>query len=339
VNADGLPDLVAGADEKVSVLINRGSGTFAQAAYYGVGLHRHVWSMAVDDFVGRDGIPDIAVGTMKSFFYDNSSPGYLAVLPGLADGEGHATGRLGAPIFTEGTGELFSISPGDFDRDGRPDLGIATYGGKVSGYVNAGDGTFTMSSFLGMYGSGVAAADFTGDGKVDLAAPGEGMFAGNGDGTFSLTASQMPYVFRPSIADFNRDGLPDFVGRSGGVKVLLNTNRTTPATTSTLSGTVFNDANSDGGRDAAEGPVAGVQIYLDSNRNGRLDAGEVVTNADDAGWYQFDDVPEGAAVVRPVAVRGQRVTGPKRAVYQVKVSAGQNVSALDFGIRRARKGR
>ena len=42
VNADGLPDLVAGADEKVSVLINRGSGTFAQAAYYGVGLHRHV---------------------------------------------------------------------------------------------------------------------------------------------------------------------------------------------------------------------------------------------------------------------------------------------------------
>jgi hypothetical protein len=55
----------------------------------------------------------------------------------------------------------------------------------------------------------------------------------------------------------------------------------------TLTGTKFDDLNSNGLKDAGEGPIAGVTIFIDANHNGILDAGERSTVTDASGNYTF----------------------------------------------------
>jgi len=55
----------------------------------------------------------------------------------------------------------------------------------------------------------------------------------------------------------------------------------------TLSGSKFNDLDGDGVKDAGEGPVAGVTIFIDANQNGSYDVGERTTVTDANGNYSF----------------------------------------------------
>ena len=55
----------------------------------------------------------------------------------------------------------------------------------------------------------------------------------------------------------------------------------------TLTGTKFSDVDGDGVRDAGEAGVGGVTIFIDSNQNGVLDAGERTTVIDSNGNYSF----------------------------------------------------
>ena len=82
---------------------------------------------------------------------------------------------------------------------------------------------------------------------------------------------------------------------------------------SVLSGTVFDDQDGDRVRDAGEPGMAGVTVYLDSNDNGRLDAGEPSRLTDANGGYAFTDVAAGARVVREVAPTGYQQTSPSAA--------------------------
>ena len=61
----------------------------------------------------------------------------------------------------------------------------------------------------------------------------------------------------------------------------------------TLTGTKFSDLDGDGVKDAGEGPVAGVTIFIDANQNGVLDAGERSTVTDANGNYTFYGVATG----------------------------------------------
>ena len=54
-----------------------------------------------------------------------------------------------------------------------------------------------------------------------------------------------------------------------------------------LTGTKFEDVDGDGIKDAGEGPVAGVTIFIDANKNGVFDAGERSTVTDANGNYTF----------------------------------------------------
>ena len=73
--------------------------------------------------------------------------------------------------------------------------------------------------------------------------------------------------------------------------------------TAIISGNVFNDANGNKIKDAAEAGQANVTVYLDLNNNGVLDFLDAHTTTDASGNYSFI-VPFGTYVVREVAPSG-----------------------------------
>jgi hypothetical protein len=112
----------------------------------------------------------------------------------------------------------------DLNADKHQDLVLGCNGGGATVYLGKGDGTFSdpisppVPSFPGSF-SGVAVADFNGDGKLDFAGVDSGGFsgsldfyAGNGDGTFAAATAETLMVTFPLGAvagDFNNDGKQD----------------------------------------------------------------------------------------------------------------------------------
>jgi trimeric autotransporter adhesin len=139
-----------------------------------------------------------------------------------------------------------AIAVGDFNGDGIPDLAVAPVldEGNSEVLLGNGDGTFSIANGSLGISSGVAtsnsiaAADFNGDGKLDIVEACANLGdqpcnllliqSGNGDGTF-IEFSSVPLSFLGSqsmaVGDFNGDGQPDVaVTNSGtnGVNVFLN---------------------------------------------------------------------------------------------------------------------
>src|SRR5215212_9983390 len=85
--------------------------------------------------------------------------------------------------------------------------------------------------------------------------------------------------------------LPGALGH--GLEVLED--RTTPA--GTITGSVWNDLNGNGTRDAGEAGVAGRTVFLDTNKNGRFDTGEVGRTTDPNGTYTFTNLTAGTYTV------------------------------------------
>jgi hypothetical protein len=229
----GLPDLVTvGFDGQAHVLLNNGDGTFQSAGTLsapGVGT-----SVVVGDFNG-DGKPDIA-----TFSRDFNGHSHVNVFLGNGDGTFQAD-----RIFDLGSGTASAfgkIVAGDFDGDGRLDLAVlfrnnVSRQNLVEVLLGNGDGTFRATEphqvDTGGVGeaSGLVAADFNGDGKLDLAVANEGnangdgarvsVLLGNGDGSFQDPVS-IPVPggpFQVAAGDFNGDGIPDLVT----VNALTNT--------------------------------------------------------------------------------------------------------------------
>ncbi len=110
------------------------------------------------------------------------------------------------------------VVAGDFDGDGRQDIGVTNGPAFAILFANA-DGTFAAQRDAGQQVSGTqaAAADFNRDGRQDLAALGPGqlirILLSNGDGTFTSSSFQA-FPANASVAglragDFNGDGLTD----------------------------------------------------------------------------------------------------------------------------------
>ncbi len=179
---------------------------------------------ATADFNG-DGIPDLAI-----LFSSNQYGGPYTVAVFLGNGDG--TFRPGPTIQPSGIQSFPFMIAGDFNGDGKPDLGILS--GWSPSYLTIllsnGDGSFTAEptvvAMSGGSGGGdvlpgtMAAGDFNGDGKLDLAVVGAyvsvggvGILLGNGDGTFNAGPILLPTqdFGRVAIGDFNGDGIPDLV--------------------------------------------------------------------------------------------------------------------------------
>jgi hypothetical protein len=140
----------------------------------------------------------------------------------------------------------------DFNKDGKLDLaclGETTAGqAQLAISLGNGDGTFAAPTILNLGGgdairdSGIGAADFNGDGNVDIALLDaediSGIYYGNGDGTFTSVPSNgnsypkdLINLFAGGVtvaADFNHDGKPDLLVNN---VILLNIYGSAPSTT------------------------------------------------------------------------------------------------------------
>ncbi len=185
-------------------------------------LQPGVWTLLVADF-NSDGKRDVAV-------VSNEESGFVSVLLGNGDG------TLKPPV-TYPAGSYPSVmTASDFNADGRPDLAVANTGSQNISVLHANaNGTFQPAITVSTGGDipqSIAAADVTGDGKVDLLVAGSTsilILRGNGNGTFQaptiITLSMNPSTL--ATGDFNHDGKLDIAvadGNAGRVGLLLGAN-------------------------------------------------------------------------------------------------------------------
>ncbi len=165
---------------------------------------------------------------------DLNGDGYLDLLFGtnVAALLGYGDGAFNSPpVALDILGGGFSLAVGDFNGDGKLDFAACvppalpyTAGG-VQVFLGNGDGTFAQLPGLmasGFETSGIVAADFNGDGKLDLAFVGTYtthnnvfIMLGNGDGTFvPATGSPIHMPFVPAtilMGDFLNHGKLDLI--------------------------------------------------------------------------------------------------------------------------------
>jgi len=209
LDGDGFPDVIVGTQFGLSVLMNKGDGTFVEPpAVYSLPIGGG--GIIASDFNG-DGFPDVA-------FPGNGGFGVML---------NHGDGTLGFATFFPSLDGLFnvSIAAGDFSHTGRNDVALIDVGffgccSTLTVFRNLGNGTFVRAQRLGLSGGAafVATADLNKDGFIDLV-------TGNGNGglTFSVLTNNKDGTFAPPVdypvpqlrkafpVDLNHDGNTDLV--------------------------------------------------------------------------------------------------------------------------------
>ena len=178
--------------------------------------------LAVGDF-DRDGDLDIAV-------CDKQASGAVTLL------RNDGSGVFSVAASVTGVGDRpTAIVAEDFDRDGDLDLAVgndSTVAGTIQILTNDGLGGFTLGALLPLDGTdrsplSLTAADFDGDGAVDLVAAAFfvdrlHVYRNLGGGTFG---APVPITVPASLqfvtaADLNLDGKPDLAAVAGGLVAL-----------------------------------------------------------------------------------------------------------------------
>jgi FG-GAP-like repeat/FG-GAP repeat len=214
-NGDNKPDVAVGngGSANVSVLLGDGSGGLSPApgSPFASGVFGPE-SVAVGDFNG-DNKPDVAVA---------NGNGTVSVL--LGDGSGGLSPAPGSP-FASGGSFPEGVAVADFNGDNKPDVSVANDGsdtvsvllGDASGGLSPAPGSPFASG--GSQPFGVAAGDFNGDNKPDVALGNAGsdtvaVLLGDGSGGLS-PAPRSPFAsggITPTgvaVGDFNGDNKPD----------------------------------------------------------------------------------------------------------------------------------
>jgi uncharacterized protein (TIGR03437 family) len=225
-----------------------------------------------------------------------------------------------------------TIVAADFNGDGKLDLAVSDPGqpdstsGGVAVLLGNGDGTFQAAKYFaaGVNPGSLAASDFNGDGKSDLAAASTVdaslvVLTGNGDGTFkagvTYAAGGDSQAYPASILalDLNGDGRPDLAVANSGfvtvpnssISVLLNTgNSFSPAFNAPLplplvpSYLGFGDLNGDGVPDlVAVSSQASAAIVLYGKGDGTFEAPSAYATGNSPGSLIVLTLEDGSSIL------------------------------------------
>ena len=169
--------------------------------------------------VNNDGKADVVTANQTS-----NSVGVLL-------GAGNGTFQVATTYSTGASSNPYDVAVADVNADSKPDILTANYTTNSTGVLLGNDnGTFqpVVAYATGVANgspTGIAVADVTGDGKLDLVTTNSfgyniTVFAGTGTGSFQAPVS---YALGPNaasldvtVADLNADGQPDLVVANGG---------------------------------------------------------------------------------------------------------------------------
>ncbi|MFO1064621.1 MAG: SdrD B-like domain-containing protein [Pirellulales bacterium] len=98
-----------------------------------------------------------------------------------------------------------------------------------------------------------------------------------------------------------------------------------------IQGTVWNDLNSNGLFDASESGLSGWSLFLDTNNDGSLTAGEPQAVSGSDGSYAFNNLASGTATIIVSGTAGWRATAPITNSRTVTLKGGQALTGADFG--------
>jgi hypothetical protein len=284
VNGDGKLDLVytQGNSHKSSyshlqVELGNGDGSFTAGQVFG-SFSIPPSQIVLGDF-NQDGTLDVAIATGGDRYH-------VPIYFGNGDGTFGSTAAMQVPYYP------FAMVEGDFNGDGILDL-VTETDYEFTIHLGNGDGTFRPGQTLApnnwrsvcVFGRPLLAADFNGDGILDLAFCNDtsiGVMIGNGDGTFQPTVFYSvgtAGTFTFTAGDFNSDGKTDlFVSHEGSgnapvqFSLLLGNGDGTfaPRTLVPLQGEYINegpfmtgDFNSDGLLDfILQPPIPTLAVYI-----------------------------------------------------------------------------
>jgi hypothetical protein len=291
-DGDGKLDLLGPGPEGIDLRLGNGDGTFRFGSIAGRNYH-FSFPIVYGDFNG-DGKIDIAYVSGDLEF----SKGKQIVVM-LGDGAGKFT--LG-PKLTSWSGFTF-LTVGDFNGDGKLDI-AAMQGQNFGIYLGNGDGSFRPFKTYPVPGVGnksvggddIVAADFNGDGKLDLLTLDQYgdsyVLLGRGDGTFAYPGAHISSVggcetglkLQQIVSDFNGDGKPDLaLCNATQIGILLgNGDGTFQAPVYYEAGGNFEiatgDFNSDGTTDIVISQNSTAQfLFLQGNGDGTFQPGQTVT--------------------------------------------------------------
>ena len=191
------------------VYLNDGRGNFTPGSIFG----KPAWptrNVSVADLNG-DQLPDIIVANRTG---DDSGFNYACLNRGAGTFDADCI-----PVSREST---TTITPADFDGDGRVDLAVPhREGGQSYVYLNDGKAAFAKKIPFGPSSSAIrvsAAADLNGDKRLDLAViderTGPAIYQQQSNGSFGGRLPVGPPTSTPyalGVADVNRDGKVDVI--------------------------------------------------------------------------------------------------------------------------------
>ncbi len=266
LNGDGNPDLITASYQanSISVLLGNGDGSFQPAVSYSL---KGAQAVTVGDF-NRDGSLDVAAvafsgdievfpgngaGALGQPIQSAAAPSVVSVYAGDFNHDGtldlvtisqtrkvfsillgNGDGTFGSEATYPSSLEAFALA--DVNGDGNLDIVGAGEIGQgsaetVSVFLGNGDGTVQppLISSTSVHAYAIAAADFNGDGRMDVAVAGDlnylhgsaQILLGNGDGTFTAgTPVGVPLdSLSISALDLNQDGKMDCVMGSSSLVV------------------------------------------------------------------------------------------------------------------------